>query len=393
MLDEIIFFLLGILFGIFTGIIPGIHPNTVIFLMFSALPLLISLTTVENIVIFIISLSVTHTFTSFISATIFGVPEEENALSVHPAHKLSSKGEAYKAVYLTVLGGMSSVIFLAPLILFENFLGIIGDIYRFSLKILPLILTAVLIYMVFIDNNKFGAVLIVLASGILGYVSLNTYTVEPYIKLLAIFSGLFGASTLLVSIFSRSTFTKQSFSSVKKFYIFDGFLGFISAFLIIFFPSLSPSQAIIVTQNIFKRSIESFLVSLGGLTTVDIILSFLSLFYLGNPRSGASVAVEQLNFSNASLCIAVAYIAIPIAGFATILLTKNIIKIVYKINYKKLNIFILIFITVIISLNGIYAFILFVTSTSLGILTQILRVQKNLLVSVLMIPTIISFTV
>ncbi len=392
MLDEVAFFFLGIICGIFTGIIPGIHPNTVIFLITLYLPIALSFTTVENIVIFIVSLSVTHTFTSFISAAVLGVPEEENALSVNPAHRLSMKGEAYRAVYLTVIGGISSAIFIAPIILIEDFIKGISEFYRISLKVLPLVLTAVLIYMIMIDRNKILAFLIALASGTLGYISLNTYTVDPQVKLLSIFSGLFGASAIVVSIFTESKLPKQSFKDVKGFYFFDGFLGFLSAFLIIFFPSLSPSQAVIITQSMFKKGLESFLVALGGLTTADIILSFISLFYLGNPRSGASVAVEKLDFSNANLCIAVAYFSLPFAGVLTILLSKKIISIISRINYKKLNILVLLFISSIVLFNGFYAAVLFLTSTSLGILAQMLGVQKNILVSVLIIPTIISFT-
>ncbi len=392
MFDEIAFFFLGIVFGLFTGVIPGIHPNTVIFFLISYLPIAMSFTTVENIVTFIVALSVTHTFTSFISATVLGVPEEENALSVYPAHKLSLRGEAYKAIYLTVLGGISSTIFIAPVVLIEGFMRTIADLYRYSLKILPIVLTIVLIYMIIIDRNKFYASLIAFASGVLGYVSLNTYSIEPHVKLLAIFSGLFGASTLVVSIFTSKKLREQNFIGVERYYIFDGFLGFLSAFLVIFFPSLSPSQAVIITQSIFKRNLESFLVSLGGLTTADIILSFISLFYLGNPRSGASVAVEQLEFKDASFCIAIAYFSIPIAGVLTILFSKKLLVIISKLNYRKLNIFTLIFLSAIVSLNGLYPLILFITSTSLGILAQILRVQKNILVSVLIIPTIISFT-
>ena len=119
LIEIILVILIGILAGIFTGLIPGIHINLIALLILSSAPALLSVTSPLMISIFIISMSITHTFLDTIPSVFLGAPESSTALSVLPGHKLLLQGKGYEAVMLTLIGSFLALILaicLAPLI-------------------------------------------------------------------------------------------------------------------------------------------------------------------------------------------------------------------------------------------------------------------------------------
>ena len=101
---------LGILAGTFTGLIPGIHTNTLAVILLALLGYLSSIP-VLVLAVFLISMVITHSFLDFIPSIFFGAPEPATALSVLPGHNLLLKGEGYKALKLTVIGGLGGFLF------------------------------------------------------------------------------------------------------------------------------------------------------------------------------------------------------------------------------------------------------------------------------------------
>ena len=105
MIIELILALVaGCFFGIITGITPGLHINLVAAILFSLSAFLLQYTNVIVLGCFIIAMSITHTFSDFISATYLGAPSDETALAVMPAHRLLFKGMGHEAVKLATLG-------------------------------------------------------------------------------------------------------------------------------------------------------------------------------------------------------------------------------------------------------------------------------------------------
>ena len=95
---------LGCLMGVVTGLTPGLQINLVALILFSISPFLLGCTNVIAVASFIIAMSITHTFTDFISATYLGAPADDTALAVLPAHRLLLDGMGHEAVKLTVIG-------------------------------------------------------------------------------------------------------------------------------------------------------------------------------------------------------------------------------------------------------------------------------------------------
>jgi len=109
MFIEILFaILIGLFFGIITGLIPGIHINLVSIILLSLSPILLNYTNPLVLCVFIIAMSVNHSFLDFVPSVFLGAPDADTALSILPGHKLLLEGKAYEAVKLTVMGSLGA---------------------------------------------------------------------------------------------------------------------------------------------------------------------------------------------------------------------------------------------------------------------------------------------
>ena len=98
MIEIYIAILLGCIAGTITGITPGVHLNLVSVLIISSASFLLSFASATSIGVFIIAMSILHTFTNAIPAIFLGAPEESTALAVLPGHSLLLSGRGYEAV-------------------------------------------------------------------------------------------------------------------------------------------------------------------------------------------------------------------------------------------------------------------------------------------------------
>ena len=137
MIIELAFALiLGILAGTFTGLAPGIHINLIasLLLLSQSSP---SPDLVLPFVIFIIAMSITHTFIDFIPSIFLGAPEEDTFLSLLPGHELFLEGRAQEAVVLTLYCALAAIpIVLITIPLYLLFLPSIYASFKFLLPFL-----------------------------------------------------------------------------------------------------------------------------------------------------------------------------------------------------------------------------------------------------------------
>ncbi len=97
-LEILLAILLGILAGIITGLTPGIHINLISVMLLSVSPVLLKYTNPIALAVFIIAMSVTHTFLDAIPSIFLGAPESATALGVLPGHRYLLKGYGLMAV-------------------------------------------------------------------------------------------------------------------------------------------------------------------------------------------------------------------------------------------------------------------------------------------------------
>ena len=397
-LEIIIAILLGCLAGVVTGLTPGLHINLVALILFSISPLLLGYTNVIAVASFIIAMSVTHTFTDFISATYLGAPADDTALAVLPAHRLLLDGKGHEAIRLTTIGSLLCLIItiiLSPLLII-----IVPIIFSYLKNYIGWILLAVIVFMILREesiNKKFWAFVVVALSGILGLVVFNMPNLKD--PLLPMLSGLFGVSILFLSLTQKVALPIQRTTEmikVKTINIVKALgSGVFSGSLVSIFPGLGPAQAAVLAgQIVGKIDVFSYLILVGGINTVSMILSLITLFTIEKARNGSIIVVQQLlqniNIDILILFLGVALIAGGIATFLTLYISKVFSSIMNKVNYSVLSILIIAFIAVmVIYFSGFVGLLILFIATSIGLIPNIVEVSRSNSMACLLIPIIL----
>jgi len=284
LIQILIALFLGIAAGIITGLIPGVHVNLISLLLLSLSGYFLGFTNPLVLSVFIIAMSVTHTFLDAIPATFLGAPDAAMALSVLPGHKLLLEGKGYEAVKLTVIGSLLSLI--VVLLIIPLMIPIVPLIYEFIQPYIGYILIFVVVYMILKESsvkNKAWALVLFLLSGVLGLLTLNMPNLrQPLFPLL---SGLFGVSALVISLNQNTKIPKQKISETifvepkKKVKavsaaVFSGSLTGI-------FPGLGSAQAAIIgMQLVGDIGNYAFMILIGGINTVNFVFSLVTLYTL-----------------------------------------------------------------------------------------------------------------
>ncbi len=400
MLFEILFFIsLGIIGGIIAGLFPGIHPNTIIALVIGALPLL-SGYPLYAVISFIISMVVVNTLVSFIPSVFLGAPEDDTALSVLPGHRLLLEGKGLEAVYLSVVGGVGVVIlFVLTMPLLVQVLPFLYE----NIKIyIPYILIAVVAVMVLTENGvqKLWGIFAFILSGVLGLIVLNSYLVQPDQVFFPLFTGLFGISTLLISLNEKTRLVKQveSFGIVDKFTAVAGTVkGFVAGMIVGILPGMGSAQAGTLVQIVTRRKDDrEYIVSLGGINTANALVALAALYTIGKARSGAAVAVEKLvgsfGFNELLLLTGVALLSVGLGALVTLFLSRKCLWLIERIPYDKLSVaIILMLIALTFILTGLYGFLILCVATAIGLIAPLTKVKRSLLMGVLILPVIFWF--
>lgn len=396
MLIEILLFLFaGIIAGTFTGLTPGIHINLLGVLLISLSASVFAGIQPIYFAVFIVAMSITHTFVDFIPSVFLGCPDADTSLSVLPGHSLLKKGRGYEAVILTVYGSAAAIILLM-IIAFPSILAMpkISPIIQDSM---PYILIAASITLIFLEKKKMVALFVLLFTGTLGFIVLNLKTLNQ--PLLPLLSGLFGGSMLLISIKNKTQIPKQIITKPKPKIARPLFGALIASPLCSFLPGLGSSQAAIIGHRISgikKENIEQFLVLLGATNTLVMGFSFLALYSISKTRTGSAAALQNL-LSNISPHIIIAILAVVlISGIFSFFLTRYLARKfsswMQKSNYTIISSITLTLLSIIVLLvSGFLGFIVLIISTFAGIYAISLGVRRTTMMGCILLPTILYY--
>src|SRR3989344_4136259 len=386
----------GILAGVFAGLLPGIHPNLIAVLVSSSSIFLLNYMQSLTLAIFITSLAISNVFISIIPSIFLGAPDAETALSILPGHKMLLEGRGYEAIAISTIGALAGIIIAiasTPLIiLLTKFL------YNATSSIIGYILIIICIWLILKDNHsKLFALILFILSGCLGLAALNSIAKEPLFPLL---SGLFGTSSLLLSLKSKTTipFQEITYPIIKKSKgILTIILASLAGCIACILPGLGTSQIAALSSS-FTRKIKGkyFLLMLGALNSVNIVVSFIALYAINRSRNGAVLAIsriiDKLGPKELILFLASTLVVAGISTILTLKISKVFSKFIEKVNYEKLCIFTLLFITTLVFLiSGWFGILILLVSTALGILPQLKGTNRNHLMGCLLVPIILFF--
>lgn len=396
-IQILIAILIGITAGIVTGLTPGIHINLISVMLLSVSPILLQYTHPIALAIFIIAMSVTHTFLDAIPSIFLGAPDSATALGVLPGHRYLLKGWGLMAVKLTLIGSFGAV--LLSIILFPIFLPIVKYGYPLIKNYVGYLLILTAIFMIFRDKKKLWAIFVFFLSGTLGLIVLNIPNFSN--PLFPMLSGLFGISTLLISLNESQTLPVQKEEQrIKlkpaitiKALLSGQFSGFITAVL----PGLGAATAAVISMQITRKLGDNgFMILMGSIGTVNFILSMATLWMLEKARNGSIIAVQELveiiNLRTIIIFLCATLIAGSISVFLVLKIGKLFSEFITKVNYQKLVIGIILFITFLVAImTGWLGMIILIVSTGVGIIPAITKITRTHGMGCLLLPVILYF--
>jgi putative membrane protein len=387
---ETLFLLPGILVGVLTGLIPGLHPNTVVF---TSLPFYLSFDIGFWIYSsFIIGLSVSHTFNDFIPAIFLGAPEAEAALSSPPGAEMALEGKGLEAFKYTAYGGIVSIaalLFVLPLVWVAA-----NRFYPIFESFLPFVLGFFLLFIVFHSPNVKHSATIAALSGVLGILVFEA-PIRSHNSLIPVFTGLFAAPALLKAYREDLDLPEQEEADVDRYDAGKGGItGLVAGLMAGIVPGIGAATATSFLAPMLDSSRRRFLASMGAVNTSDIVVSFLALYLIGSPRSGASVAVQaikQVGVNETFLLMALAVVATLVSFPLAILTARRAVKFLSNVNFDMVSVVVFaVIVSIVLFLTSFTGFLVFLTSACIGILAQRWD-QRRACMSVLIVPVLITF--
>lgn len=382
----------GCFLGILTGLAPGIHVNTL-------LPFIALLPVSGRIgASLIFSLAVTHTFLDFVPSTLFGVCDTETALSVLPAHRLLLSGRGYEALRLTVVGSLGAL--LISCILVVPMVWLIPVLCRTIQPFLGYVLLFFVAFMV-VCEKSFKRILmacgVFLLSGVYGYIVFSTPFVSEDLELFPVFCGLFGLSTLLLSLRNESELPLQSLDShifLKKCQILLSIAkGAAAGILVSLFPGIGPAHATAVIS--VKSTPRQFLVAASGVNTANTVYALVALYTVGKARSGAVLAIQNVldvDWRTLLLLLSCSLVAAGISSVAALHIGTAILKILPQINYQKLMASTCVAVTFMVwVITGGTGLIIMAVGCCIGFLPPLMGIRRSHCMGVLLFPILLYY--
>jgi TctA family transporter len=241
------------------------------------------------------------------------------------------------------------------------------------------------------------------------------------ILLFPLFTGLFGLSTLLLSLMDNPRIPEQNLKNVKIKLplgkqvkaITSGCLASMASW----FPGISSAISTIISVFLNKSSVkgmeskssdtetQEFIVSVSAVNTSVALFNLMALFVILKSRSGAMKAVEGIISSEliaweplgnvpmamAALLISAlvaAIVSVPLALFFGRLFAKHCSRINYKSLVKGVIVFLLIMVTL---FSGVLGLLILGISMCVGMIPPLIGVKRVYLMGCLIIPVILFF--
>lgn len=390
MIESAVFLGAGILLGVFTGLLPGLHPNTMIF---GSLPFYLSSNMFfQNYILFVIGMSVSHTFHDFLPAIYLGAPEAETALSTLPGGRLAARGEGPKAFHYSVHGGVYSVLVLT--VLSPVLLAGLEPFYaRFS-GLLPYALLFFLSLIVFRSEKLVESFTVAALASLLGILSFDLPINQHYV-LVPVFTGLFAVPSILHAYRTDFDIPGQKPPRVREGKAVKGGLtGSMAGLIAGTVPGIGGAIATTFLSPLLDRE-EEFIAALGGVNTSDILVSFLTVYIIGRARSGAAVAalsIQRLGPDLMILMAGAALLAVSVSSVLAVVTSRYFLDLLDRWNLQKVLLSVGMFVlAATLFLTGLRGVLVLGTSTAIGVAALVSGHRANCM-AVLIVPVMLSST-
>ncbi|HLD12314.1 MAG TPA: tripartite tricarboxylate transporter permease, partial [Candidatus Nanoarchaeia archaeon] len=294
MWDVVIAGLAGLVAGCCTGLFPGVHINLVATVVWSLSSWLLGFFSPFALAVFLLVMSLTHVFLDVIPSVFLSVPDVDRVLSVLPSQQLLLGGFGFKAIVLSVVGGLGGVVVLISLV--PLMIVSMSFLYPLLKPFIGWLLLAISGWLIVREGHSwFIALLVFLFAGVLGVTVFSLSSLrEP---LFPLFSGLFGIAALVMGVREKLSVPLQVrvFPLVEKAKVAGlSLVAVVASMLCSFLPGLGGAQASVMASSVVKSSnADDFLVVSGGINVVNMVLSLVTLFVFEKARNGSLVVMAR----------------------------------------------------------------------------------------------------
>ena len=246
-------------------------------------------------------------------------------------------------------------------------------------------------------DKKFWTFVVTLLSGIFGLVVFEVPNLKD--PLLPMLSGLFGISMLLLSLKEKVNLpvqrTTENLVVKKKDFWKSMSASVFCGSLVSIFPGLGPAQSsAIAMQFVGKIEEHSYLILIGGINTVSMVLSLVTMLTIQKARNGSIAIVNELvqnvDFGIFITFVLISLIAGGIATFLTLSVSKFFSGIMNKINYSLLSLGIISFVALLVFIfSGLIGIFILLISTSIGLIANLTEINRSTCMACLLLPIIL----
>lgn len=386
MIEIIATIMIGILIGLVTGIMPGLHINLLAIIIAST-----TSTLTNNLLpaILIISIGITHNIIEAIPTIFLNTPTPETALL--PAQKFLKEGKGQAAAQLFITGALLGT--LITIVISPALFLVVPFFYEHVKNHTATILMAIVMFLTLKEKTltqKLWAGSVAFLAGILGLLTLESTIDQP---LFLLFSGLFGASTLLFNLLNKTKIPQQDTKTnigVKIRHSLQATTGAISALMMTtLLPGIGTAQAAWLPTTVLKITGKKYLILLGSIGTTDIIMSIITFTTLQKARNGAIAVTSNLVQleNNIGLFFATALITTGIATILSKIMIKQFVKVYNCINYQKLCVMLLLFLFIAAhAFAEIQGVLVMTTGLAIGIIPLLKRTARSHAMTCLIVP-------
>ena len=139
---------------------------------------------------------------------------------------------------------------------------------------------------------------------------------------------------------------------------------------------------------------RSYLILIGGINTVSMVLSLVTMLTIQKARNGSIAIVNELvqnvDFGIFITFVLISLIAGGIATFLTLSVSKFFSGIMNKINYSLLSLGIISFVALLAFIfSGLIGIFILLISTSIGLIANLTEINRSTCMACLLLPIIL----
>jgi putative membrane protein len=209
-------------------------------------------------------------------------------------------------------------------------------------------------------------------------------------------SGMFGLSTLIMSVSGKPHVPKQKKSVDVKVGIKGPIVGWLSGMLVGLLPGVGSSEAGVISTQVTKAKVKDYITALGGINISNILFTLITLYALMKARSGLAVFVSQIVEMDMNILLLIVPVVLISASVAAYLALKTgwfFLSRLSGVDYGKIMKVMIVAISVLVVMfTGLYGVLVCIVGTLLGIFCIQMNVRRSFMMGFFMLTVILFFT-